>query len=81
MSATFDEGGAAGLLINQLRLDSDHCQLMMDANSQIMADVAPISSIPINVSSLRSKSLLLLHLIVNYLTEILKDVCDIVFLK
>lgn len=54
MSAAFDEGGAAGLLINQLRLDSDHCQLMMDANSKITADVAPISSIPINVSSLRS---------------------------
>lgn len=55
MSAAFDEGGAAGLLINQLRLDSDHCQLMMDASSKITAQVTPISSIPINVSSLRSK--------------------------
>ena len=55
MSAAFDEGGAAGLLINQLRLDSDHCQLMMDGNSKIIADVAPISSVPINISSLRSK--------------------------
>ena len=54
MSAAFDEGGAAGLLINQLRLDSDHCQLMMDGNSKIFADVAPIPSVPINVSSLRS---------------------------
>ena len=55
MSAAFDEGGSAGLLINQLRLDSDHCQLMMDGSSEIFADVAPISSVPINVSSLRSK--------------------------
>lgn len=53
MSAAFDEGGAAGLLINQLRLDSDHCQLMMDASSKIIDDVAPIPSIPINVSSLK----------------------------
>ena len=58
MSAAFDEGGAAGLLINQLRLDSDRCQLMMDGNSKIFADVAPISSVPINVSSLRSKFML-----------------------
>lgn len=55
MSAAFDEGGAAGLLINQLRLDSDHCQLMMDASSKIIDDVAPIPSIPINVSSLKSE--------------------------
>ena len=72
MSAAFDEGGAAGLLINQLRLDSDHCQLMMDANSQIMADVAPISSIPINASSLRSKFMYLLvsYLMVNFINRI-----------
>jgi len=58
MSAAFDEGGAAGLLINQLRLDSDHCRLMMDASTKITAEVAPISSIPINVASLRSKFLI-----------------------
>lgn len=79
MSAAFDEGGAAGLLINQLRLDSDHCQLMMDANSQIMADVAPISSIPINVSSLRSKSFTFDSKLLN--SKILRDICDIIFLK
>jgi len=55
MSATFDEGGVAGLLINQLRLNSDQCQLMLDANSRISSDVSPLTSVPINATSLRSQ--------------------------
>jgi len=55
MSATFDEGGVAGLLINQLRLDSDYCRLMLDANSRISPDVSPLASVPINATSFRSQ--------------------------
>ncbi|XP_065883391.1 condensin complex subunit 2-like isoform X2 [Dysidea avara] len=53
MSATFDEGGVAGLLINQLRLDSDQCQLMLDASSRISSGFTSLTSIPIDASSLR----------------------------
>ena len=30
MSATFDEGGTAGLLLNHLRLLTDDCELVLD---------------------------------------------------
>ena len=73
MSATFDEGGVAGLLINQLRLDSDQCQLMLDASSRISSGFTSLTSIPIDASSLRSQ--LYYHTVVDVCVVLIYRTC------